>query len=80
VAAQCDRARQFYERSAPLDAMIEPSCLPTLWAMTEIYRGILGRIQSRPSAIASSRRVRLPAWRKALIAWRAPRLAAGASR
>lgn len=77
VRAQCDRAAQFYERSAPLDRMIEPSCLPTLWAMTQIYRGILGRIEARPAGIASERRVRLPAWRKALIAWRARRLASG---
>ncbi len=79
MRAQCDRAAQFFQRSAPLDAMIAPSCLPTLWAMTEIYRGILGRVQARPEAVMGPRRVRLPAWRKAWIAFRARRMA-GASR
>jgi phytoene synthase len=74
IRAQCDRAEQFYARSAPLDAMVTPSCLPTLWAMSGIYRGLLGRIRADPRAVVSGRRVRLPAWRKAWIAWRASRM------
>lgn len=73
IRAQVERARQHYERSAPLDRMIDPACLPTLWAMTEIYRGILGRIESDPR-ITVAGRARLPALRKAWIAWRASRL------
>ena len=73
MRAQCDRAAQFYERSAPLDAMVTPSCVPTLWAMTEIYRALLGRIQANPAAVVGPRRVRVPSWRKAFIAWRASR-------
>jgi len=74
MRAQCDRAEQFYERSAPLDRMITPECLPTLWAMTEIYHGLLLRIRANPAAVVGASRVRLPAWRKAWIAWRARRM------
>jgi phytoene synthase len=78
IRAQCDRAEQFYARSAPLDRMITPDCLPTLWAMTEIYHGLLGKIRAHPAAIAGDRRVRLSSMRKAWIAWRAGRMARGA--
>lgn len=74
MRAQCDRAEQFYARSGPLDAMITPSCRPTLWAMTEIYRGLLGRIRADPAAVMRDRRVRLSPFRKAWIAWRARRM------
>ena len=80
MRAQCDRAAQFYERSAPLDAMVTPTCVPTLWAMTEIYRALLGRIQANPSAVVGARRVRVPSWRKAFIAWRASRRSREAAR
>ena len=73
VAAQCRRAREHYRRSEALDGMIDPACLPTLWAMTEIYRGILGRIEADPRIVVGGR-ARLSALRKAWIAWRATRL------
>ncbi|MEI6475128.1 MAG: phytoene/squalene synthase family protein [Planctomycetota bacterium] len=78
MRAQCDRAEQFYARSAPLDQMITPSCLPTLWAMTQIYHGLLVKIRANPSKVVSDRRVRLSSTRKAWIAWRASRMARGA--
>ena len=78
IRAQCDRAEQFYARSAPLERMITPDCLPTLWAMTEIYHGLLGKIRANTAAIAGDRRVRLSSMRKAWIAWRAGRMARGA--
>ena len=74
MRAQCERAEQFYARSAPLDAMVTPSCRPTLWAMTEIYRGLLARIRADPAAVMRERRVRLSPLRKAWIAWRARRM------
>jgi phytoene synthase len=80
MRAQCDRAAQFYERSAALDRMVTPSCAPTLWAMTEIYRALLVRIRADPSEVVGSRRVRVPAWRKAFIAWRASRRSREAAR
>ncbi len=85
VRAQCERAQHFYDGSAALDRMITPSCLPTLWAMTEIYHGILLKVRARPHAVASGQRVRLSTPRKAWIAFRAGRMAkhaaaAGAAR
>jgi phytoene/squalene synthetase len=53
--------------------MIDPSCLPTLWALTQIYRGILGRIEAEPR-ITVAGRARLSSFRKAWIAWRATRM------
>ncbi|MHC4833037.1 MAG: phytoene/squalene synthase family protein [Planctomycetota bacterium] len=73
VAAQCRRARVHYEESAPLEARLRPACRPTLWAMTRIYSGILGRIESRPARIAGTR-VRLGTFRKVCIAFEAKRL------
>lgn len=75
VRAQCRRAEQFYVRSAPLDRMIVPGCRPTLWAMTEIYHGLLARIAERPESVARERRIRLSSVRKAWIAFRAGRMA-----
>ena len=62
VRAQAVRARSFYDRSAPLDQMITPSCRPALWAMTAIYGSLLGKIEDEPSQIITRRRVRLGAW------------------
>lgn len=77
--AQCERARAHYRRSEPLDRMIDPACLPTLWAMTEIYRGILDRIEANPRIVVAGR-ARLSSLRKAWIAWRATRLRPEAAR
>lgn len=65
-----DRAREHFVRSQPLDALIDPSCRPTLWALTEIYRELLERIARDPSQI-SRKRVSLPTLRKVVIALRA---------
>ena len=73
VAAQCRRAREHYDESAPLEERLRPACRPTLWAMTRIYSGILGRIESRPARIAGTR-VRLGTFRKVCIAFEARRL------
>jgi len=75
VLEQVDRAEGFYRRSQPLDQMITASCLPTLWAMTEIYHRLLRQIRRAPRRIALGPRVRLGAARKGAIAvaarWRA---------
>ena len=65
-----DRARKYYEKSAPLDALIHPDGRPCLWAMTQIYRGLLDKITPDPS-IVLRQRVRLGGVRKAWIALRA---------
>jgi phytoene/squalene synthetase len=41
--------------------------------MTEIYRGILGRIEAEPRVTVAGR-ARLSSFRKAWIAWRATRM------
>ena len=70
IRAQCERARAHYDRSAPLDAMIDTACLPTLWAMTEIYKGVLAKIEADPQ-LAVRGRARLSTLRTVWIALRA---------
>ncbi len=68
---QIERAESYYARSAALDAMIDAACLPTLWAMTEIYHGLLERMKSDPMQLVCGPRVRLTAINKGAIALRA---------
>jgi phytoene synthase len=72
MARQIKRAREFYDRSAALEARVHADARPTLAAMTGIYRGILERIAARPEAVLRGR-VRLSAWAKLRIAWQALR-------
>jgi len=65
------RARQRLERSAALETLVHPGCVPGLVAMTRVYRGILTRIERTPAAVVGTRRVGLPAWSKTGIALRA---------
>ena len=69
---QIDRARDFYERSAPLEMLVHADARPTLEAMTSIYRGVLEKIASRPKAVLKGR-VGLSTLAKLRIAWRAVR-------
>lgn len=62
------RARGLYDRSAGLESLIDPACAPALWGMTRIYSGILALIEHHPASVAGSRRIRLSAARKGLIA------------
>ncbi|MBC7771723.1 MAG: squalene/phytoene synthase family protein [Pyrinomonadaceae bacterium] len=71
VAEQAQIARAEYAASAGLEAMIDPACAPTLWAMTRIYSDILKLIEENPCRVVESRRIRLAAPRKAGIALRA---------
>jgi phytoene synthase len=66
-----ERAEARYAASAPLDMMITPSCLPTLWAMTRIYHGLLEQVRERPERVSMERRLRLSSFRKGAIALRA---------
>ena len=72
MAFQVRRAQEYYERSAPLESRVQPDARPTLSAMTEIYHGILQRIAARPEAVLHGR-VRLSAWAKLRIGWKAMR-------
>lgn len=71
IDMQVMRAKSYYDKSKPLDQMITPSCRPALWAMTTIYRSLLNKIQQQPAQIIESKRVRLGAWHKGMIAFRA---------
>lgn len=68
VADLAGWAQGEYDASQPLDELIDPACLPTLWAMTTIYHSLLQRLRARPDRIVTTRRVRLPAPTKAAIA------------
>ncbi|MEY3143925.1 MAG: hypothetical protein RLY21_2418 [Planctomycetota bacterium] len=70
MSAQCDRARRYFDESAALDSMVSPDARPTIVAMSEIYRGILGVI-ARDPARAMRERARLSAVAKSWIAVRA---------
>ena len=67
---QCERARRYFAESAPLDAIVSPDARPTIVAMSEIYRGILGVI-ARDPAKAMRERARLSTLTKSWIALRA---------
>ena len=77
VRDQVRRAGGYYRDSEQLEMLISPSCVPALWTMTAIYRGLLRQIDADPHRIVTDRRVRLSSARKALIAaqgaWRARR-------
>jgi len=73
LAGQVERARGHYRASAPLDALVDPPCRPTLAAMTGIYRALLERVAADPRRVVLGRRVSVPAWRKMAIAFRARR-------
>lgn len=68
IADLVDWAQSEYDASQPLDDLIDPSCLPTLWAMTSIYHALLQRLRAKPDRIVTTRRVRLTAPTKAAIA------------
>ncbi len=44
---EVERARGYYGRSRELLSLIDPDSRPALWAMMEIYRGILGQIEKQ---------------------------------
>lgn len=73
-------ARAEYRASAGLEELIDPSCVPTLWTMTEIYSGLLDIIERDPARIAGPRRIRLSSWRKGTLALRALMMARRESR
>ncbi|MFM7052421.1 MAG: squalene/phytoene synthase family protein, partial [Planctomycetota bacterium] len=70
MEVQCARAERIFAESAPLESLVAREAVPTLAAMSAIYRGILRRIARDPRR-ALERRVRLSALEKSLIALRA---------
>lgn len=67
---EAGRARAYYEESAPLVGLVEPSSRPSLWALIRIYRRLLERIEQCDFDVLD-RRVRVPAWEKLTILFQA---------
>lgn len=70
LAFEAARARGYYEEAQPLIGMVEPDSRHALWALIEIYRRLLERIEQRDYQVLSGR-VRLSAIEKTGIALRA---------
>ncbi|MDZ4831858.1 MAG: phytoene/squalene synthase family protein [Phycisphaerae bacterium] len=77
---QIARAQEHYRRSADLESLINAECVPTLWALTRIYRRLLDRIAEDPQAVVGAGRVRVATWEKLWIGFRAKRMAKAAQR
>jgi len=60
---EADRARNYYEESAPLIGLVHKRSRASLWALIEIYRRLLTRIE-RSNFRVLERRISLPAWEK----------------
>ncbi len=67
---EIQRAREFFASSAGLEQCISADSRGSLWAMTAIYSGILGKISRDPLRVLDGR-VRLSAMNKSWIALRA---------
>lgn len=72
MAFEWERARNYYQVSAPLLGLVRPASRPALWAMMAIYYGILLRIKSQGFDVYQ-RRPRLTTLEKTWIVIRAAR-------
>jgi len=70
LAFEAARARAYYDEAQPLIGMVSPDSRHALWALIEIYRRLLSRIEQRGYEVLSQR-VRLSALEKTSIALRA---------
>lgn len=66
---EINRARGFYEQSAPLDEHISPDCRATSTTLCRIYRELLERIAANPRKVLTER-VRVPAVKKLAISFK----------
>jgi len=60
---EAERARQYYQESRPLIELVHVRSRPSLWAMIEIYRRLLDRIE-RSNFDVLEKRIRVPVWEK----------------
>jgi 15-cis-phytoene synthase len=67
---EADRARAYYNESLPLIGLVHQRSRRSLWALIEIYRRLLEKME-RSKFDVLSRRVRLPGWEKLGIVLRA---------
>ena len=70
LAFEASRARRYYDESRPLINMVNPGSRRSLWALIEIYRTLLDRIEQSGYDVMS-RRIRLSGFEKAGIVLRA---------
>jgi 15-cis-phytoene synthase len=63
---EAERARAYYDESRPLIALVHPRSRPSLWALIEIYRRLLARIE-RSNFDVLEKRIRVPTWEKLSI-------------
>jgi phytoene synthase len=70
LAFEALRAREYYDESRPLIDMVHPESRRSLWALIEIYRTLLDRIEESEFDVMS-RRIRLSGLEKAGIVARA---------
>lgn len=70
LAFEASRARRYYDESAPLTSLVHRESRASLWALIEIYRRLLDRIE-RSGYDVMRQRIRLPAIEKIGIVVRA---------
>jgi len=70
LAFEASRARRYYAESAPLITMVHRRSRRSLWALIEIYRSLLDKIEASGYDVMS-RRIRLSGLEKATILVRA---------
>jgi 15-cis-phytoene synthase len=63
MSFEAERARAYYGESRPLLDLVHKRSRPSLWALIEIYRRLLDRIE-RSNFDVLDRRVRVPTWEK----------------
>ena len=60
---EAERARAYYQESRPLIDLVHRRSRPSLWAIIEIYRRLLDRIE-RSDFDVLDQRIRVPTWEK----------------
>jgi phytoene synthase len=63
MSFEAERARSYYEQSAPLVGLVDKPSRASLWALIEIYRRLLVRIEDSQFRVLEQR-ISLPAWQK----------------
>src|SRR6202011_1709220 len=63
MSFEAERARAYYDESRPLIALVHARSRPSLWALIEIYRRLLARIE-RSNFDVLEKRIRDLAWGK----------------
>jgi len=66
LSFEAKRAREYYDESRPLLSLVAPRSRASLWALIEIYRRLLGRIE-RSNYNVLVKRIRVPTWEKLSI-------------